>query len=96
MKNCFSGELFKQKYINSTTMIGCIESLIKKSEEETMECLCKLLTTIGKDLETNYNIDLKNYFNQMKTIAEDKNNKLNSRIRSISFFLPNNFFNQSF
>lgn len=62
-------------------MIGCIESLIKKLEEETMECLCKLLTTIGKDLEKNYNINLQTYFNEMKTIAEDKNNKLNSRIR---------------
>lgn len=62
-------------------MIVCIESLIKKMEEETMECLCKLLTTIGMDLEKTYNISLQTYFAEMKAIAENKENKLNSRIR---------------
>lgn len=32
-------------------MYRCIEHLLQTPEEESLECLCKLLTTIGKDLE---------------------------------------------
>lgn len=32
-------------------MYRCIEHLLQNPEEESLECLCKLLTTIGKDLE---------------------------------------------
>lgn len=32
-------------------MYRCIEHLLSTPEEESLECLCKLLTTIGRDLE---------------------------------------------
>lgn len=32
-------------------MYRCIEHLLGNPAEESLECLCKLLTTIGKDLE---------------------------------------------
>lgn len=32
-------------------MLRCITKLLSSTDEESLECLCKLLTTIGKDLE---------------------------------------------
>ena len=29
----------------------CVTKLLKDSDEESLECLCQLLTTIGKDLD---------------------------------------------
>lgn len=47
----FIGELFKLGMLTATIMHQCIEHLLSNEEEESLECLCKLLTTIGKDLE---------------------------------------------
>ena len=33
-------------------MHDCVVSLLKGSDEESLECLCRLLTTIGKELDT--------------------------------------------
>lgn len=32
-------------------MRRCLRQLLDQSDEDSLECLCKLLTTIGKDLE---------------------------------------------
>lgn len=32
-------------------MHNCIKTLLEKIEEESLECLCKLLSTVGKELE---------------------------------------------
>lgn len=51
--NCrFIGELFKLKMLTSKIMLSCISQLLSSSDEEQLECLCKLLTTIGKELDT--------------------------------------------
>ena len=52
----FIGELFKQRMLSSRIMHECIHRLFRKLEqdlhdEESLECLCQLLTTIGKPLE---------------------------------------------
>lgn len=50
--NCrFIGELFKLEMLTAKIMIRCVAQLLSNLEEESLECLCKLLTTIGKDLE---------------------------------------------
>ena len=50
--NCrFIGELFKLQMLTAKIMIRCVAQLLSNLEEESLECLCKLLTTIGKDLE---------------------------------------------
>lgn len=77
----FIGELYKQGMISARIMIGCIENLIKKLEEETLECLCKLLTTIGKKVESEPGIDLHPYFNNMQQIVNTKDKRVSSRIR---------------
>ena len=38
--------------LTDTIMYDCIEYLLRdKTDEESLECLCRLLRTIGKELE---------------------------------------------
>lgn len=48
----FIGELFKLGLLRDQVMHSCIGTLLKSKDEEKLECLCRLLTTIGKDLDT--------------------------------------------
>ena len=48
----FIGELFKQGMLTKKIMHSCIKHLLDLRDEESLECLCKLLTTIGKNFET--------------------------------------------
>lgn len=47
----FIGELFKLKMLTEAIMHDCVVKLLKHHDEESLECLCRLLTTIGKDLD---------------------------------------------
>ncbi len=48
----FIGELFKLQMLTDTIMYDCIEYLLRdKNDEESLECLCRLLRTIGKELD---------------------------------------------
>jgi translation initiation factor 4G len=47
----FIGELFKLKILVEAIMHDCIFKLLKNGDEESLECMCGLLRTIGKDLE---------------------------------------------
>ncbi|CAH1972490.1 unnamed protein product [Acanthoscelides obtectus] len=76
----FIGELFKQNMLTVKIMVRCLNNLIDNKDEESLECLCKLLTTIGKELETK-NVNLSNIFTTMKNIADKKEGKVSSRIR---------------
>lgn len=38
--------------LTTKIMHRCIKELLIQSDEDSLECLCKLLTTIGKDLES--------------------------------------------
>ena len=49
----FFGELYKLRMIATKVMHICILRLLKQQEdEESLECLCILLLTIGKDLDS--------------------------------------------
>lgn len=37
--------------LTEAIMHMCVTKLLKDSDEESLECLCQLLTTIGKDLD---------------------------------------------
>uniref|UniRef100_A0A8C7E730 Eukaryotic translation initiation factor 4 gamma 1 n=1 Tax=Naja naja TaxID=35670 RepID=A0A8C7E730_NAJNA len=65
----FIGELFKLKMLTEAIMHDCVVKLLKNHDEESLECLCRLLTTIGKDLD----------FEKMEKIIKEK--KTSSRIR---------------
>ncbi|XP_021930528.1 eukaryotic translation initiation factor 4 gamma 3-like isoform X4 [Zootermopsis nevadensis] len=75
----FIGELFKLGMLTTNIMQRCIRHLLTEGDEESLECLCKLLTTIGKDLE-NKNNDLSEYFSKMKEISQ-KRGEVSSRVR---------------
>ena len=48
----FIGELFKIKVLTEKIMKQCVKELLVPDDEEKLESLCKLMTTIGKDLDT--------------------------------------------
>lgn len=77
----FIGELFKQGMLTTKIMMQCLRMLLQSIEEESLECLCKLLTTIGRDLEINKNQDLKPTFLKMQEIVDRKHGKISSRVR---------------
>jgi len=47
----FIGELFKLNMLTETIMHNCVMSLFRGRDDESLESLCRLLTTIGKDLD---------------------------------------------
>lgn len=52
----FVGELFKQRMLSSRIMHECVSILfgdVAAPDEESLECLCNLLSTIGQALEAN-------------------------------------------
>lgn len=59
----FIGELFKLKMLTEAIMHDCVVKLLKNHDEESLECLCRLLSTIGKDLD----------FEKAKVVAESNN-----------------------
>jgi len=52
----FISELFKQQIIYPNVMFHCIIELINKYSDESLECLCVILKTAGKEIE-----QVKNY-----------------------------------
>ncbi|KAH0567485.1 eukaryotic translation initiation factor 4 gamma 3-like [Cotesia glomerata] len=76
----FIGELYKQRMLTSNIMNLCINHLLQTPDEENLECLCKLLTTIGKIFEEKNN--LSSYFKKLAELTNQKGvNKISSRIR---------------
>ncbi|XP_016138552.1 eukaryotic translation initiation factor 4 gamma 3 isoform X4 [Sinocyclocheilus grahami] len=76
----FIGELFKLRMLTEAIMHDCVVKLLKNHDEESLECLCRLLTTIGKDLDfEKAKPRMDQYFNQMEKIVKEK--KTSSRIR---------------
>jgi translation initiation factor 4G len=68
----FIGELFALKILNEKIMHDCVKRLLEIKEEDTIECLCTLMATIGKLLDrekARHYMDY--YFDQMKQTAND-------------------------
>ncbi|CAF1271490.1 unnamed protein product [Rotaria sp. Silwood1] len=82
----FIGELFKLQMLTDTIMYDCIEYLLKdKTDEESLECLCKLLNTIGKELDLKTSEKspnrklLEKYYNELESIITQR--QTSARIR---------------
>eukprot|EP01116_Phalansterium_solitarium_P018026 TRINITY_DN4612_c0_g1_i2.p1 TRINITY_DN4612_c0_g1~~TRINITY_DN4612_c0_g1_i2.p1 ORF type:complete len:1839 (+),score=606.15 TRINITY_DN4612_c0_g1_i2:180-5696(+) len=79
----FIGELYKRNQLPEKVMHHCILSLLKleNPDEESMEALCKLVTTIGQKLETTTKLKetVNKYFQDLLALSE--NQELTSRIR---------------
>ena len=85
----FIGELYMRQMLTARIMHECVQKLLETRDEESLECLCLLLTTVGQvlDTETKQKLskgpqdgltDLSVYFNVMKKITQDK--KVSSRV----------------
>ncbi|XP_069365227.1 eukaryotic translation initiation factor 4 gamma 3-like isoform X4 [Maniola hyperantus] len=77
----FIGELYKLKMLTSKIMVFCMNYLIDKLEEEKLECLCKLLTTIGEQVENEVRDQLETVFKRMQDIVDRKSSKISNRVR---------------
>ncbi|CAG8466324.1 4544_t:CDS:2 [Diversispora eburnea] len=84
----FLGELFKLNMLTRRIMHECIKKLLTVSdnpetpEEEEMESLCILLTTVGQQLDHGKaKIHMDTYFSRIEDIS--RNPKISSRIRSM-------------
>ena len=90
----FIGELYKLKMLTVKIMHECVVKLLNsKLDEESLECLCRLLTTVGQEFEreTNQYIsnnkdfkdkwNISNYFDEMKKIIGGR--KTSARVRFI-------------
>ncbi|KAH8115352.1 armadillo-type protein [Phellopilus nigrolimitatus] len=73
----FIGELFKLQMLTERIMHECIKKLlsnVNNPEEEEIESLCKLLSTVGQSLDTSKargHMDV--YFSRMKELAKSSN-----------------------
>ncbi|KAJ3594964.1 hypothetical protein NHX12_004269 [Muraenolepis orangiensis] len=76
----FIGELFKLKMLTEAIMHDCVVKLLKNHDEESLECLCRLLSTIGKDLDfEKAKPRMEQYFTQLDKVTKER--KTSSRIR---------------
>ena len=89
----FIGELFKLRILSAKIMHQCILRLLSQPEdEESIECLCRLLSTIGKELESeaaqtgtarsassSSRETMNSYFGTLDTIVQKR--KVSNRIR---------------
>lgn len=78
----FIGELYKLSMLTDKIMHQCIIKLVRDKHEDSYECLCKLMTTIGEKLEISEHTRGKNLdamFNDFAKLPKDMS--LPSRIR---------------
>ncbi|XP_019647118.1 PREDICTED: eukaryotic translation initiation factor 4 gamma 1-like [Branchiostoma belcheri] len=67
------GELFKLKLLTANIMHSCVEKLLKACSEESLECLCLLLTTMGKELDLEQSkAKVDQYFETLHQIINQK------------------------
>lgn len=77
----FIGELYKIEMLNDKIMLNCVSLLLDNGDEDSLECLCKLLTTIGLRMESKEKI-LENCFKKLNEIGNKKSKvQVSSRIR---------------
>jgi translation initiation factor 4G len=79
----FIGELYKLRMLTEAIMHECLMKLLRSNDEDSLECLCQLLTTIGQELDNKQSklqprMDM--YFKQLDALVNEKN-KVSSRIR---------------
>eukprot|EP01135_Chromosphaera_perkinsii_P011543 Nk52_evm1s2438 gene=Nk52_evmTU1s2438 len=72
----FIGELGKLKILSSKVMHDCIRQLlgkVKNADPDDVECLCKLMTTVGPVLDTpEARLYMTQYFERMQDLATSK------------------------
>jgi translation initiation factor 4G len=78
----FIGELYKIEVLKSHIMMECVKILWEYGDTKSLECLCKLLTTIGKSMEEKgFSDNLGEYFDKLEQVIDRKTIPVESRIR---------------
>jgi translation initiation factor 4G len=81
----FIGELYNQVLLTNKIMRSCMNILLDDDviSELSLECLCKLLTTIGlkMEIQDEYRENLDDYTTRLNEIIEKKTPKINKRIQ---------------
>jgi len=81
----FVGELYKEGLLKSGPMLECINSVMEQKplKDENIELLCKLLHTVGSELDSKVNAkqsrDLEEKFVKIAELSQDKS--LSARMR---------------
>ena len=65
----FIGELYKLQMLTVRIMHECVARLLKTTDDESLECLCRLVTTVGQEFE-------KETTQKMKTIPKEEHKNL--------------------
>ena len=87
------GELYKLKMLKANIMVQCIDGLLREADDESLECLCALLKTIGEQIESEALNNAKqyavfnNFFAKMESIAEQKNPEVKGTSARVRFML---------
>ncbi|XP_077531868.1 eukaryotic translation initiation factor 4 gamma 1-like isoform X6 [Haemaphysalis longicornis] len=70
----FIGELYNLNMLTAPIMFDCLRRLINSNDEDSIECLCKLLITIGKELDSaaSKGAQLDEYFRKMDQIVKKR------------------------
>ena len=74
----FVGELYKLKMLSARIMHECVKKLLRTIDNESLEALCSLLTSVGRDLEYATQVALahvsgmNNFEVYFKEITQDK------------------------
>ncbi|EEC13284.1 eukaryotic translation initiation factor 4 gamma, putative, partial [Ixodes scapularis] len=71
----FIGELYNLNMLTAPIMYDCLRRLLNSNDEDSLECLCKLLITIGKELDatsTTKGSQLDDYFRTMDSIVKKR------------------------
>ena len=85
----FIGEVFLQDLVKYGIMITCVQTLCQSLEEDSLACMCKLMTTIGKKLEdlaetrSKVRDPLEQLFKDLARMSQE-NDKYSSRMRCVS------------
>jgi translation initiation factor 4G len=76
----FIGELFKLKMLTEGIMHDCVLRLLRSRDEDSLECLCGLLKTIGSDLDhAKSRSQVDSYFSRINAIISK--HKISTRLK---------------
>ncbi|XP_065354160.1 eukaryotic translation initiation factor 4 gamma [Calliphora vicina] len=86
----FIGEMYKLHSLTADRVLQCVESLLEHGNEEKLEYMCKLLTTVGNLLESNdaesfgNNLRMNKIFAKIQTIVKEAREPGNKKIKICS------------
>ncbi|XP_029973661.1 eukaryotic translation initiation factor 4 gamma 3-like [Salarias fasciatus] len=74
------GELFKLKMLTAAIIFSCTSQLLEKQDEDSLQGLCALLTTVGKELDAKgAKKQMDQMFNQIQELIQER--RTSARIR---------------